>query len=80
MGNFSEQVWGSSDERHQPEVASFEPREGGGPDRCLRLAVRRAISSWSTKAPVQGMTGYFTRNGSGAVSGIHLGGRLARRV
>ena len=34
----------------------------------------------ATEGSGKGMTGYFTRDDSGAVSGIHLGGRLAGRV
>jgi hypothetical protein len=34
----------------------------------------------ATDGSSKGMTGYFTRDDSGAVSGIHLGGRLAGRV
>jgi CubicO group peptidase (beta-lactamase class C family) len=30
--------------------------------------------------PAKGMRGYFTRDGSGKVDGVHLGGRLATRV
>jgi len=34
----------------------------------------------ATDGASKGMTGYFARDDSGAVSGIHLGGRLAGRV
>jgi hypothetical protein len=30
--------------------------------------------------PAKGMRGYFTRDGSGRVNAVHLGGRLAERV
>lgn len=32
------------------------------------------------EGPAKGMKGYFTRNASGAVDAVHLGGRLATRV
>ena len=34
----------------------------------------------ATDGAAKGMTGYFARDSSGAVFGIHLGGRLARRL
>ena len=33
-----------------------------------------------TEGPAKGMRGYFTRDGSGRVDGVHLGGRLAHRA
>ena len=32
------------------------------------------------EGPAKGMTGYFTRGGDGAIDGVHVGGRLARRL
>ena len=33
-----------------------------------------------TEGPAKGMRGYFTRDSSGRVDGVHMGGRLANRV
>ena len=33
-----------------------------------------------TEGPAAGMRGYFTRDASGRVDGVHMGGRLANRV
>ena len=33
-----------------------------------------------TEGPAKGMRGYFARDESGRVSGVHLGGRLASRT
>jgi CubicO group peptidase (beta-lactamase class C family) len=59
-----------------PDESGPPPQEPPMPIAMLADEDRFVVSG----GPGQGMRGYFTRDARGAVSGMHLGGRLTRRA
>ncbi len=71
--------------RVKPEMAETLREAGQDPDEPqpelpLGMLSEDGDRYVITDGPAKGMKGYFVRDGSGTVSGVHLGGRLATKA